>query len=154
MALAYFKARRVADEAPGRWVLGADTIVALPGGAAGVEMLGKPRDVADARRMLEAQARVECAVVTGVCLIMCGAGAARRLIAVTTRVRMRDDAAAREAYLASGDWAEKAGAYGIQSVGDRLVASIDGSFSNVVGLPTERLGDLLRATGFEAAGHA
>ncbi len=139
MALAYYKARRVAERHPGRRVLGADTVVACGG-----EVLGKPRDVADARRMLELQAQMPADVWTGVALV-CWSEALtqRRLLAVRTRVWMRDDPQARETYLASGDWAGKAGAYGIQNVGDVLVERIEGSFSNVVGLPVDHLiGDL------------
>ena len=66
----------------------------------------------------------------------------------TTRVWMRDDAAEREAYLQTGDWAGKAGAYGIQNVGDRLVERIEGSFTNVVGLPVELVGRLLATAGY------
>jgi predicted house-cleaning NTP pyrophosphatase (Maf/HAM1 superfamily) len=61
---------------------------------------------------------------------------------------MRDDPAARRTYLESGDWAGKAGAYGIQTVGDRLVERIDGSFSNVVGLPVGPVSRLLRTAGY------
>jgi septum formation protein len=57
---------------------------------------------------------------------------------------MHDDAAQREAYLRSGDWRGKAGAYGIQDVGERLVERIDGSFSNVVGLPRALVLRMLR----------
>ncbi|MEW6252907.1 MAG: Maf family protein, partial [Planctomycetota bacterium] len=67
-----------------------------------------------------------------------------------TRVWMRDDPAEREAYLRSRDWQGKAGAYGIQDVGDRLVARIEGSFSNVVGLPLERVARMLAAAGLPA----
>jgi septum formation protein len=139
-ALAYFKARAVAEEHPGRWVLGADTLVACAG-----RMLGKPADVRAAREMLELQARHVSEVITGVCLVRSGRGFRRIAAADTTRVWMRDDAALREAYLASGDWAGKAGAYGIQTVGDRMVARIEGSFSNVVGLPLERLARIITA---------
>ena len=141
-AVAHFKARAVADQHPGRWVLGADTIVAC-GGA----ILGKPRDLGDARAMLELQAQQVSEVITGVCLLRRG-GEPRRLAATAvTKVWMRDDAGVREEYLDSGDWAGKAGAYGIQDVGDRLVARIEGSFSNVVGLPLEVVGELLGMVG-------
>jgi septum formation protein len=137
-AMAYFKARRVADQNPGRWVLGADTIVACDG-----ELLGKPRDREDARRMLELQARHVSDVITGVCLLRHDVGLCRHQCADLTRVWMRDDPQQREAYLESGDWEGKAGAYGIQTVGDKLVERIEGSFSNVVGLPLELLSRLL-----------
>lgn len=139
-ALAYFKARRVAELHPETLTLGADTIVACRG-----RVLGKPRDLDDARRMLELQAGVASAVLTGVCLCRADARGTRRLLfRAQTLVWMRDDAQEREHYLASGDWAGKAGAYGIQDVGDRLIERIDGSFSNVVGLPIERVQVALR----------
>lgn len=141
-ALAYFKARHVARDRPRRWVLGADTIVACE-----TSILGKPADEADARRMLERQGRCPSDVITGVCLVRADGELARLLQQETTRIWMHDSRAAREAYLASGDWRGKAGAYGIQDVGDRLVARRVGSFSNVVGLPVERVRRMLRAVG-------
>ncbi len=142
-ALAYFKARAVAERLPGRLVLGADTVVACAG-----TLLGKPRDLDDARRMLELQAGQPADVLTGVCLLRLAEDPlrTRRICHTdTTRVWMRDDPVERERYLASGDWCGKAGAYGIQDIGDRLVERIAGSFSNVVGLPTELLDNLLKA---------
>lgn len=144
-AQAHFKARAVADHHPERWVLGVDTIVACAG-----RILGKPRDLADARAMLELQAREVSDVISGVCLLRRGAAPRRFTEVNVTRVWMRDDPAAREAYLRSGDWAGKAGAYGIQDIGDRLVERIEGSFSNVVGLPLEMLAELLRSVGLPA----
>lgn len=141
-ALAYFKARAVAERLPGAWVLGADTLVSCGG-----RVLGKPRDLADARDMLELQARQVSEVLTGLCLLRTGPAACRHCGVDRTRVWMRDDPAEREAYLAGGDWRGKAGAYGIQNIGDRLVERIEGSFSNVVGLPLERLAQLLRVAG-------
>lgn len=139
-ALAYFKARSVAGEHPGRWVLGADTIVVCAG-----QLLGKPADLADARRMLELQAGRSSQVITGVALVKVGAAESRIVAHEVTRVWMRDDPVERERYLASGDWRGKAGAYGIQDVQDRLVERLAGSFSNVVGLPLELVGRLLGA---------
>jgi septum formation protein len=138
-ALAYFKARAVAEENPGRWTLGADTVVAGAGW-----LLGKPRDAADARRMLSLQAGRASDVITGVCLVRVGSAVQRLFHSVVTRVWMRSDPAALESYLQSGDWQGKAGAYGIQDVGDRLVERLEGSFSNVVGLPVEAVARLLR----------
>lgn len=145
-ALAHFKARAVAERHPGVWVLGADTIVACHG-----RLLGKPRDLADARDMLEWQARHVSEVLTGVCLLRAGRDPWRRCDVELTRVWMRDDPVVRRAYLQSGDWEGKAGAYGLQTVGDRLVTRLDGSYSNVVGLPLERLTRLLRYAGLPAA---
>jgi septum formation protein len=140
-ALAYFKARSVADVLPPdaqHWVLGADTIVVCDG-----KLLGKPRDLADARRMLELQAGRASEVITGVALLFGASAAERRLFAISTSVWMKRNPAAIDAYLASGDWEGKAGAYGIQNVRDELVERIEGSFSNVVGLPLESLQQML-----------
>ena len=113
-------------------MLGADTIVLC-----GDVLLGKPHDLEDARRMLELQAGRATDVITGVCVTRCGAALERFVQHSLTRVWMRAAHREREAYLASGDWRGKAGAYGIQSIGDRLVERWEGSFSNVVGLPLE-----------------
>jgi septum formation protein len=140
-ALAYFKARCVAERRAGHWVLGADTIVVCAG-----RLLGKPLDEREAREMLELQAREPADVITGVALVRAGEeGVERRLASAVTRVWMRDDPVEREKYLAGGDWAGKAGAYGLQDAGGRLVERIEGSFSNVVGLPLELLAGLLKA---------
>ncbi len=146
-ALAYFKARCVAEQHPQRWVLGADTVVACAG-----ELLGKPRDLDDARRMLRLQAGVASDVITALALIRWGAAqrCRRWLTRDITRVWMRDDPQQIEAYLQSGDWRDKAGAYGIQNVHDRLILRIAGEFENVVGLPLTRLRALLAC----AARHA
>lgn len=141
-AVAYFKARAVAERHPERFVLGADTVVACAG-----RLLGKPRDLVDARAMLELQAAHLSDVITGVCLVRRGAAPRRLVQSAVTQVWMRDDVDAREGYLGSGDWAGKAGAYGIQDVGDRLVARIEGSFSNVVGLPLEIVAAMLESVG-------
>lgn len=143
-ALAYFKARRVADDAPGRWVIGADTIVVCAG-----RLLGKPSDRRDARRMLELQAAAPADVVTGLALVRRGA-APRRLVSLdAARVWMRDDPARRAVYLDSGQWRGKAGAFGLQDslVGDALIERVEGSASTVVGLPLERLARLLARAG-------
>ena len=138
-ALACFKARAVAERHPGRWVLGADTIVVCGG-----ELLGKPRDARDARRMLELQAGRVTEVISGVCVTWCQDETNRIIGHQATMVWMRDAPAARRDYLASGDWRGKAGAYGIQDVGDRLVERVDGSYPNVVGLPLGLVGQMLR----------
>ena len=137
-SLAYFKAREVARRNRGRWIIGADTVVECAG-----ELLGKPTDLKDARRMLGMQAGRRSAVITGLCLVCCG-DVCRRVIAhERTHVWMRDGPDSIERYLASGDWRGKAGAYGIQDAGDELIERIAGSFDNVVGLPTELLRRIL-----------
>lgn len=142
-AMAYFKARAIAEQHPGRWVLGADTVVWCSGCH-----LGKACNVDDARRMLVIQGRSPADVTTGVCLVRVGEACERTIRTALTRVALRDDSAERERYLATGDWADKAGAYGIQNLDDRLVDRVDGSLTNVVGLPTELLGGMLAEAGF------
>jgi len=137
-AHSYFKARAVALQRGEGLVLGADTVVSCNG-----RVYGKPADIDDARATLEALIGCPQDVVTGVTLL--DAATRRRLIAHdTTRVIMRDvPPEVLEDYLASGDWRGKAGAYGIQDSGDRFVARIEGSFTNVVGLPMELLAAML-----------
>ena len=131
---AFRKARAVAARFPSALVLGADTLVYL-----GERLFGKPRDLADAHRMLaELQGRTH-EVVTGVCLLHLGGGRSR-LLAESTCVRFKSLTSEDiEEYIASTKPLDKAGAYAIQELGDRLVDEIDGSYSNVVGLPMERL---------------
>jgi septum formation protein len=130
-SLAYFKARAVWDQHPDRWVLGADTIVAV-----GEKVLGKPDDEADARRMLTTLSGTRHEVITGVALL--GSDGKRFIASDTTRVTMRPLTAEDvDAYIASGEWVGKAGAYAIQETADRFILKVDGSVSNVVGLPLE-----------------
>ena len=132
--LAAQKALEVASrpEAQKKAVLGADTIVCLDG-----EVLGKPKDEADARRMLAALSGREHKVFTGVCIVYFDHGAQKTLVdSDCTRVRFETLSAEQiEAYVKTGSPMDKAGAYGIQDGG--LVRSIDGSLSNVIGLPIE-----------------
>ena len=142
LALAYYKARAVADLNPDRWVLGADTVVVCGG-----HVLGKPRGLEHARAMLIRQAGHPSDVVTGIAFVRSGVGRSRVFRYAATRIWMRDAPAIREGYLASGAWRGKAGAYGLQDVGDKLVAKRAGSWSNVVGLPTEVAEPVLRSLG-------
>jgi len=125
------KARHVAGGlARGAIVLGADTEVVLDG-----RLLGKPRDAADAARILKALRGRIHEVITGVALVEAPAGR-EETAAVTTRVRMSGYTDAEiEAYVATGEPLDKAGAYAVQGLGGRLIAQVDGCFSNVVGLP-------------------
>ena len=136
-ALAYFKARTVADATTEAIILGADTIVAV-----GQEVLGKPDGQADARRMLEALSGTRHAVITGVALL--GPGSRRRILSDTTYVTMRPLSAEDvQGYIDSQEWDGKAGAYAIQETADRFVDRVEGSFTNIVGLPIELVRALL-----------
>ena len=134
------KARAVAAQRPGAVVLGADTEVVLDG-----RVFGKPRDPADARAMLGALAGREHEVLSGVFAI--GPGGAHGTV-VSTRVRFRPIAPAEAAwYVATGEPMDKAGAYGIQGRGGIFVEAIEGSYSNVVGLPLAETLALLARVG-------
>ena len=135
-ANAQAKSRAVAGEL----VLGADTVVALGIEGEG-ELLGKPADAQDARRMLEALSGTVHRVVTGLCLRR---GLREEIRSVETFVRMRPLGATEvEAYVASGEGLGKAGGYAIQESADRFVDGIRGPFDNVVGLPVETVVELL-----------
>ncbi len=133
-SLAYFKASSIAEEHPDETILAADTITVL-----GDEIFGKPEDRDDARRILQRLSGTIHSVITGVAILH--PRIERRLIShETTKVRVRPLARETiETYLNTGQWQGKAGAYGIQDRNDPFVGNIEGSFSNVVGLPMELL---------------
>jgi septum formation protein len=145
-AVALAKARAVAGQLsaePAPVVLGADTEVILDG-----RLLGKPRDAADAFRMLrELRGRVHD-VTTGVALVRAGMAPREESVAVTTRVTMSDYSDAEiEAYVATGEPLDKAGGYAVQGLGNRLVAGVDGCLTNVIGLPLSTTRRLLERWG-------
>jgi septum formation protein len=131
---AHRKARAIAKKIPDALVLGADTLVFLDG-----EILGKPRNLTDARRMLRKLQGRTHQVVTGVCLMHLRAHR-ERIFAVSTDVLFHplDEKQIRD-YLAKIHPLDKAGAYALQDSGEMIVSEISGSYSNVVGLPVERL---------------
>ena len=137
---AYRKARAVAKKHPDALVLGADTIVCL-----GTRVFGKPADRVDALRMLgQLQGRTH-EVLTGVCLIFLRQHR-QKLFAASTSVTFRPLRSPDiQEYLARINPLDKAGAYAIQEHGDMVVERIEGSFSNVVGLPLEQLKEELEA---------
>ena len=131
---AHRKARAVAKKVPDALVLGADTLVFRDS-----EILGKPHNLAEAVRMLSRLQGRTHQVVTGVCLMHLRRHE-ERIFAVSTDVlfhpltprQIRD-------YLAKIQPLDKAGAYAIQDYGELIVSEISGSYSNVVGLPVEKL---------------
>jgi septum formation protein len=123
-------------------VLGADTVVVVDG-----QPLGKPADAEEARRMLRRLRGRVHEVLTAVAVVDARSGRSRTLT-VVSRVRMADyDEAAIASYVAGGEPLDKAGAYAIQGEGGALVAGLEGSFSNVVGLPLAETARLLAAFG-------
>jgi septum formation protein len=130
---ARLKATAIAQHHPGAWVIGADTLVFLDN-----HPLGKPADLAEAAAMLTTLSGRAHDVRTGVCVID-PAGRADTFHE-TTRVSFRQlDADAIAAYHALVNPLDKAGAYGIQEHGERIIESIDGPFDNVMGLPMRPL---------------
>jgi len=131
---AYRKARAVAKKFPDALVLGADTLVSLD-----KALYGKPASLEEAYLMLEQLQGRTHHVVTGVCLLHLRQRR-QTVFAETTAVTFRAlDAVKIRRYLTQVDPLDKAGAYGIQEDGGQLVEKIAGSYTNVVGLPLERL---------------
>ena len=143
-ALSRQKAAEVAARcaAPEDVVIGADTVVALGG-----RVLGKPRDAADAKRMLRALSGRSHTVYTGVTVLR-GAQALSHAERTEVRFRALDDAEI-ERYIATGEPMDKAGAYGAQGFAALFVERIDGDFFNVMGLPLCALGKLLKQLGVD-----
>jgi septum formation protein len=134
------KACTLARRHPGALVLAADTTVVLAG-----QVLGKPEDEADARRMLGALAGRAHQVLTAVAL----EGPHSALHVEQTQVHMRQASAEELAwYVSTGEPRDKAGAYAIQGRGGFLVERIEGSYSNVVGLPLAQTVRMLCEAGF------
>jgi septum formation protein len=136
------KARAVAAGAgEGALVLGVDTDVALDG-----RLIGKPADERGARARLEALAGRTHEVLSGLALLASGPGAeASERVAVerswVTFAPLGTPAVDR--YIASGEWRDRAGAYAVQGLGSMFVARVEGDLSNVIGLPLQRLLELL-----------
>jgi septum formation protein len=141
LALASGKAEAVAKRLDGdEVVLGADTIVVVD-----ADVLGKPLDDDDARRMLRSLADREHAVITAVALRGVSVSAS---VAVRTGVVFRAlDDATIDGYVATGEGRDKAGGYAVQGMGAGLVREVRGSYSNVVGLPAVETLELLTLAG-------
>jgi septum formation protein len=137
--LAVDKAMAVVVDHPEVWVIGADTAVVLEN-----EILGKPQDRGDALKMLSRLAGRTHEVWSGFAICRDGSEVVNRAVMTEVRfVEASEDVLA--AYVATGEPLDKAGGYGIQGRGGVLVERIDGSYSNVVGLPlAELVEELLR----------
>ena len=143
MRVAEAKARTIAARFPDRVVLGADTTVVLD-----EHILGKPRDEEDARRMLRILSGRVHEVLSGVCV--CGPAKSGRHDVRLARTRVEFAPLSEDElawYASSGEPMDKAGAYAIQGLASRFVTRIDGSYSNVVGLPIALVYDMLSGVG-------
>lgn len=143
--LAEGKARLVAQQHAGAFVLGADTVVAC-----GRRILGKALTMAEARQALQLLSGRRHRVHSGVALVGPTGKVAVRLVQTNVTFK-RLDAAELDDYLASGEWHGKAGGYAIQGLAARFVRQINGSYSNVVGLPLFETASLLVSQGYEPA---
>ena len=140
--IARAKAMDVAPRAPaGSLVLAADTIVVLEG-----EILGKPADEADARRMLRALSGRSHTVYTAVALLCEGRELCRRVGTEVCFRPLSEEEISR--YIATGEPLDKAGAYGAQGLASLFIERMEGDFFNVVGLPLCALGEMLAELGF------
>ena len=144
LRIAYEKAQHVSRQRPAAFVLGADTIVTID-----AEILGKPRDLAEARRMLRGLSGRTHAVMTGLALLHHDRGVVQQ-DAVSTAVRFRHLSEHDiETYVVTAKPLDKAGAYAIQDSARAFVEAFDGCYTNVVGLPVQRTADLMRAAGMD-----
>lgn len=145
LANARRKALAVARRFPGRWVLGADTLVELDG-----RLVGKPRTVAEAERLHLAMGGRWHRIATGVCLARDGDV---RVLCVVSRVRVRSLTPPRlRRVYARTDPRTVAGGYAARRGRDPFVERVSGSFTNVLGLPMEAVLTRLRALGLAPRG--
>ncbi len=134
VANARLKTEFIARLHPSALVLGADTLVYLDG-----EPLGKPRSLDEARSMLRRLSGRTHVVCTGVCLVS-GGGAVVHTFSELTEVTFRTlTEETISGYLERVHVLDKAGAYAVQEAGEMIIERVTGSWSNVVGLPVERL---------------
>ncbi|RRR71493.1 MAG: septum formation protein Maf [Candidatus Viridilinea halotolerans] len=141
--LAWRKAQAAAAHASGAVVLGADTVVVLDG-----MLLNKPGDAATAQVMLTRLAGRRHVVYTGVC-VLAPDGAAHLALVATEVEFAAVSAQAIADYVATGEPLDKAGAYGVQGMGGRLVRAVHGSYTAVVGLPLATTYELLQRAGVQ-----
>ena len=139
-SLAYLKAAEVAQAHPHAIIIAADTVCVHSG-----RIIGKPKCVDHARHILTNYFAGTGKVITGLAIVNAAEG--KKVVTHdVTELEMRAMTAEElEDYLAAGRWEGKAGAYAYQEGGDKFVKQINGSESNVVGLPLELLGGILKS---------
>lgn len=142
LRLACAKARAVADRQPGAFVLAADTVVAC-----GTRILPKAEDAQTAYRCLARLQGRRHRVYGGVCLIAPDGRQVSRVVQTVVTFAPLSEQQQR-AFLAAGDWHGKAGGYAIQGLAAAFVTTLNGSYSNVVGLPLHETANLLAGLGY------
>ncbi|MFZ5994531.1 MAG: Maf family protein [Thermodesulfobacteriota bacterium] len=142
LEMAEAKARAVSYSHPRRWIVAADTIVII-----GHEVLGKPKTEQEAISMLGRLSGRWHEVITAFCLLHHEKGASY-IKAVQSRVKIKRLTTAEVAsYVVTGEPMDKAGAYAVQGIGAFMVEKIEGSYTNVVGLPLSELIGAMQAVG-------
>ena len=136
--LALAKAKDVAEKFPEMPVFGSDTVVDFDG-----RIIGKPADAADAERITRMLFSKPHKVITGIALVWKEKSIEIVEVDITTVFPKKLTEEQIQSHIAGGLWEGKAGAYGIQETGDAFVECIEGSFTNVMGLPMERVESLL-----------
>ena len=142
LRMAEEKARSLASRRPGCWILAADTVVAC-----GHRILPKAESAADARRCLALLSGRRHRVIGGLALIAPDGTLRTRAVETAVAFKRLEDREI-DTYLASGEWRGKAGGYAIQGLAAAYVTFVNGSYSNVVGLPLAETYSLLTGVGF------
>lgn len=140
--LADGKAEAVAALRPDAYVLGADTVVAV-----GRRILGKAETPAEAAKFLALLSGRSHRVMSGVCVIAPGGRRASRVVVTSVAVKRLSDTDIAD-YIAGDEWHGKAGAYAIQGLAARFVRAINGSYTNIVGLPVFETVHMLAGLGY------
>ena len=135
--LALAKAKEVAVKLPGKLVMGSDTVVDCEG-----EIIGKPTDAADADRITRLLFSRPHDVITGVAVVRIRDNTEIVRSAVTRVFPRKLTEEQIAGHIRGGGWKGKAGAYGIQETGDEFVERIEGSYTNVIGLPMELVAEI------------
>lgn len=141
--IALAKAMDVARAFPEQIVIGADTVVDADG-----KVIGKPKDAADAARIIRLLFSRPHRVITGLAVVRIRPQTQVLKAQITTVYPRPMNEAQIAQYIASGAWQGKAGAYGIQDYAEPFIERIEGSFTNVVGLPMELLAGILHRLGY------
>ncbi|MHC4149753.1 MAG: Maf family protein [Planctomycetota bacterium] len=136
--LALAKAMSVAGKFPHRFVIGADTVVDFNG-----QIIGKAADAEEAEQITRKLFSGPHKVVTGIAIVKLGDGLEIVESDVTTVYPKKMSQEQVQAHIRSGAWRDKAGAYAIQEGGDEFIERIEGSLTNVMGLPMELLAQML-----------
>lgn len=142
LRLAEEKAKAAAKNIKNGWIIGADTIVFIDN-----RILGKPSDINEAREMLNLLSGRCHKVVTAFCLLNASTDeTVKKAVKSSVTIKNLTDKEIED-YLKTGEPLDKAGAYAAQGIGSFMIENIEGSYTNVVGLPMEELKDALKKTG-------